>query len=313
MTTLPGKIVAEDNDIVTLHLSVEDWINTKDHPRQRDSIRHSKAIHWREAKAADGILKTHLSHVIAGILDGELYKVDGHTRAYLWGQGELEQPEKIIVTAYRVKNRDELNALYGVIDLSTAAERPSDKVCGAYRECGLDIQSPRLSGGNISEALHLAVRGVPKSRRSKKKLTFDIYAAVKVFKSELKKLDTMNPDPKLFPSGIVAAALIMLALHPKSVKFFQLLNNKQGEKKQGRMDPVEATLDLINEMRFSRKLHHGIGHLELCARCVRAVFNWLEGPESSRYWLKNKVYAYDMIALTEELRKKKKITEETRL
>ncbi len=310
---LPGTIISDDGDLIILHMTVDEWLQTQNHPRQRDTVRHGRAIHWREAKTSEGVLKTHLGHVVGAILNDTLFKIDGHTRAHLWETGVLERPSKIVVTTYRVKDRDELNALYGVMDLSSAAERPSDQVYGAYRDCDLVIQSQRLRGGNISEALHLAIRGEPKARRSKKRLTFDVYEAVRLFKTELKKLDAINPDPKIYPTGILAAALIMLALYPKTLPFFRLLNEKNGEKKGGRMDPVEATLDLINEMRYSKQLHHSIGHLELCARCIRAVFNWLEGPESSRYWLKNKVYAYDVKALTEELRKKKKIIQNEHL
>ncbi len=311
--SFPGKILIEGDRTVTLQLTINDWINVPSHPRQRDTQRHSKAAHWRDAKNAKGALKIHLANVIGAILDGVLYKVDGHTRSYLWVNGLLKKPSHVIVTAYFVKDKNELNALYGVMDLTTAAERPSDQICGAYKEYGLSLKSKRLSGGNIGEALHLALRGQPKARRSKKQQTFDLYEAVGVFTKELTIIDNLNVNPKVFSSGILAAALLMQALHPETLEFFRLLAERKGEKRNGRTDPVESVLDVIDEHRYSRQNYSGVGQLDLLARCVHAVYIWLEGPESSRFWLKNKVYAYELRPLIFELRKMKNIEDNPRL
>jgi hypothetical protein len=310
---LPGKIIADDKNFVTLQLTVDDWINVPGHPRQRDILRHSKALHWQAAQEATGALKIHLGHVVGGILNNTLYKIDGHTRAHLWETGQLEYPQHIIVTAYRVKDKKELNDLYGVMDIASAAERPSDQISGAYQESGLILTSKRLKNGNIGEALYMAARGEPKAKRSKKKQSFDLYEAVKIFAPELQVVDQLNPDPKVFCSGILAAALIMQTLKPETLEFFRLLGEKRGEKSDGRMDPVESVLDVINDLRYSKQLYYGVGQLELCARCIRAVYNWLEGSESTRYWLKNKVYAYNLKPLIEVLREKKGITDNPRL
>ncbi len=310
---LPGTIIADAKNFVTLQLSVDDWINVPGHPRQRDTLRHSKAAHWHTAQKATGALKIHLGHVVGAILNNTLYKIDGHTRAHLWETGQLVRPQHIIVTAYQVKDKQELNALYGVMDIASAAERPSDKISGAYQECGLTLTSKRLKNGNIGEALYMAARGEPKAKRSKKQQSFDLYEAVKIFAPELQIIDNLHPDPKIYCSGILAAALIMQTLNPKTLEFFRLLGDKRGEKIKGRMDPVESVLDVINDLKHSKQLYYGVGQLELCARCIRAVYNWLEGPESTRYWLKNKVYAYDLKPLIETLREKKGISNDSRL
>ncbi len=310
---IPGKVISDDGSVVMLQLTVNEWIKVPGHPRQRDTVKHGKAVHWRNANEATGALKIHLGTVIGGILDDVLYKVDGHTRSFLWETEQLEKPGSVIVTAYRVKDNHELNALYGVMDLASAAETPSDQICGAYRECGLTLTSKRLAGGKISEALHLALRGAPKAKRSKKQQTFDLYGAVSVFTHELTVIDNLNVDPKVYCSGVLAAALVMLTLYPETLPFFRRLSEKRGEKRNGRMDPIESVLDVINDLRFSKQLYNGLGQLDLFARCVRAAFNWLEGSENSRYWLKNKVYAYELQPLIDALREKKKILDTPRL
>src|ERR1039458_8260474 len=45
-------------------------------------------------------------------LNGQVYKVDGHTRSLLWMTGALPDPEFVFATVYRCKTREELNALY---------------------------------------------------------------------------------------------------------------------------------------------------------------------------------------------------------
>lgn len=307
--TIPGKVLSDRGDQVTLELTVAEWIDTLGHPRQRDTKHHSKAHHWRNAKTATGAQQSHLSSVTGAILDNTLYKVDGHTRAYLWETDKLPHPDRVIVTAYRLTNIDELNALYSIIDLPSAAESPRHKVTGAYRESGLVMTSRRLSGGNITDALHMALRGEPKAKRSKKQPPFDVYQAVSIFASELKIIDEWDVNPKTFCTGILAAALVMLALDPKTKKFFVLLNEDRGVKREGKRDPIEGISHAIKEIRMTRNLHQGITQLDLFARCLTAVHIWKEGSKGSRYWLQNMLYAYkDTDQLLKDLREKKNIT-----
>lgn len=63
-------------------MSLHQWLQVPDNPRQRDTIRHA-------TKAAKDHLSepslTHLEVSAAELPNGELLKLDGHTRSYLWG------------------------------------------------------------------------------------------------------------------------------------------------------------------------------------------------------------------------------------
>ena len=88
--------------VVIKRMGVRQWVNVPDNPRQRDTVRHAnkaKRKHLKEADEAHGI-------VFAAMLDGEItWKLDGHTRAYLWDTGELELPKgKLTVVCFNVSS-----------------------------------------------------------------------------------------------------------------------------------------------------------------------------------------------------------------
>ena len=108
------RVLADTGSIVTASLAVEDWIALPDHPHHRNTVRHASAAHLGQAKRATGALASLLAHVVAACWEGAYYKVDGHTRSYLWERGELPRPDGLHVTIYRVASRAELDALYEV-------------------------------------------------------------------------------------------------------------------------------------------------------------------------------------------------------
>ncbi len=310
---LPGRVLAEDEKIITLVMPVDDWIAVPGHPRQRDTKRHAHALHWREARHAKGAIKTHLAHVTGALLDGQLIKVDGHTRAYLWATGKLERPDEVVVTAYKVNNYQELLDLYRTFDVPTAGESWSDRVRGAFREHGYTPTSNILSRGLLVNAAHIALRGIPLGRRSKKLREFDIYKAIGLFLPEIIALDRMRISRDLELSGILGAGLIMLTLHPNSKEFFKRLFEKIGEKRGGRMDPVEAVLSAVLEYKAMKYRRPPLAQVDLCGRCLRAVTYWMDGPEGGPYWLRNKIQYMDVEPFVERVREVKEIGDDPAL
>lgn len=285
-----------------------------DHPRQRNVQRQARKPHWRLAQRASGAVKEALRLVIAAELDGHLYKVDGHTRAWLWHLRKLSAPETVFVTVHRTHSREELDALYDVFHESGARESTYDQVYGAFRQIGLSLKSRRLKEGFLASALNIALRGVGKPQQDKQQVEpIDIYAAVEAFKNELELLDSVDPQPEIFYSGVVAAALIGLALYPESLEFFARLSKRQGEKRAGRPDPVEAVLCLITELKNQRSSWVNAQQAELCARTLRALEAWREGPASERYWLQRKPRSMDLKPFVDRLKRLKGIEGNPRL
>ena len=161
MSKLRGRPIPNDfGASFTLEMSVSEWVDVPDHPRQRDTVRQAAKGHWKLARRATGPVAESHRWVIGAELDGKLYKVDGHTRGYLWSLGKLKKPASLYVTVYRCTTRAELIELYGTFDSQAAVEKQQDRVTGAMRQLRLNFQSKRLRYGAITDALSIARRGV---------------------------------------------------------------------------------------------------------------------------------------------------------
>ena len=311
------RVLADTGGVTTAEMTVDAWIALPHHPHQRNTVRHSRAVHLKQAKQAAGAVANHLAHVVAARLEGNYYKIDGHTRSYLWEQGKLPRPALLHVTIYQVSSRAELDALYEVFDASTASKTRYDQVYGGYQECGFQPQSKRLRHGFLNDALNIALRGGIRGQQSRTLPDVNLYRAVAVFKPELELLDSINPEPRPFYSGVVAAALIGLTLYPpdRVLDFFKKLQGGEGNRKEGRSDPVDAVLNLIQQMTLEKRAAQTARQAELCARTLRGLLTWLAGPETQRnqYWLKTSIHAVALEPLLEQVKFKKGIQDDPML
>ena len=305
------QVLADTGPIVTAKMTVNDWIALPHHPHQRNTVGHAGAVHLRQAKEASGAVASLLAHVVAACWEGSYYKVDGHTRGYLWEQGELPRPDYLHVTIYRVASRAELDALYEAFDTSTAIKTGYDQVLAGFRDCGLQLQSKRLRQGFLNDALNIALRGATRELQDHSLPELDMYRAVAVFKPELELLDGIDPQPLPFYSGVVAAALIGLTLYPpkRVLDFFGKLNRGEGNRKNGRSDPVDAVLVVVERMNMEKNAARTSLQGELCGRALRGLLTWLGGPKKSRhqYWLQYLIHAMDVEPLIAEMKTKKGI------
>jgi hypothetical protein len=268
-----------------VEMSLSDWIALPEHPRRRDTERQSKKEHWAAVRVAKGPVFESLRWVVAADLNGDVCKVNGHTRSLLWERGQLRPPSSVIAQVYRCSSRDELNAIYATFDTQLAAETLYDRVTGAYREWGLTLTSQRLRAGTIVDALSIACRGVARpTERSGREEEFDIYAAVGSFANELQKLDSLNPQTEHCPTGIVAAALLSLAEDPGTLEYFRRLVSREGSKRAGLPDPVEAILEQLQKLKQRKSARVRSEQEDLCARTLAAVRAWRAGASAPSYW-----------------------------
>jgi hypothetical protein len=307
-------VLSDSGSTYLLEMPWEHWAACKNHPRQRDTVRHAKKPHWQAAKAATGVAAEPLRHVVGAEFQDELYKVDGHTRAYLWEQGELPKPHSVIVTVHRATTFSDLMALYSAFDTAGAAETQNDRIFGAMGQAGLHLKSKRLRDGFIVDALNIALRGCTRKDQDKRAMPeLDLYSAVDAYSDELRLLDSVDPQPEIFYGGIVAAALIALAQDPTAIAFFQRLSNRDGNMKDGRPDPVQAVLDLVIAMKHQRSAWVNSMQVDLCARTLRALDTWHLGPGDEAYWLKQKVRAVGFIPQIERVKRLKGISKNINL
>lgn len=123
-----------------IEMTVEEWIEVPDNPRQRDTIRRAKRARRKHLSEYN---EMHC-RVIAAMMDGELFcKIDGHTRAYLWEHGMLDRPPngKVIAQLFSVSSIDEAKRLYTQTDSVEAVKQVRDVLEGFANEIGLELTS----------------------------------------------------------------------------------------------------------------------------------------------------------------------------
>lgn len=299
--------------LYAITMPVSDWLALRDHPRRRDVERHGKKAHWAFALRARGPVAETLRCVVAAELDGALYKVDGHTRSHLWREGKLPYPQVVLVTVYRCRSMAELHELYDAFDNQLAAEERYASVVGAYRAHALELTSPRLKDGMVVDALYIALTGIARSNQKAAESCneLDIYKAVGCFRDELVLLDSVNPRPEVFLGGVVAAALLGLAMRPADIEFFRALS-KAGRRKgatdpgpTGERDPVAALLLHLKELKASKSAWVKRTQEDLCARTLRAFFAYLRGAQSTDYWFEDVPSPEDIAPVIETVRRLK--------
>ena len=236
--------------------------------------------------ARNNALNEYITSVDVALINGHYYKITGLIRKGLWEKNLLPRPATLTVCVYSLDQSayDELISTLYPISLKN---RSQENVLACYKRLGLTFSSNRLKHGYITEAINIAIRGEPRALQDKRSLRneINIDSAIEVFKDELILLDNINPDVKLFSTGIVAAALLMLSIEPQTIEFFTRLNNLQGETKNERNDPVESLLRIIESMK-KKAASEGKFQVELCAKTIRAIQAWNAGADNEKYWLK---------------------------
>jgi hypothetical protein len=273
LTSLPVSKTSISDRVTSALVEMEtrEFINLESHPRQRDTERHA-------AKA----LKAHLQapspthrHVAAAQFRDEFYKLDGHTRSYLWGQNLLKPPRTVFVTIYKCESYQDMLELYSHFDNAAAAETTADRMFGAFREHGFALQSPVLKKANFSVAMAIARSALEDVGRivhcSTDPRFKNIYENVALFAPELARIDLMNlSNRRMFTGGVFAGMLIALRKHgEKIVPFFEAYDKNLGEKSAKECDPVYALREMVLN---GRKYSGGWRHAEVyCGRTLSAV------------------------------------------
>jgi hypothetical protein len=315
-----GRKVADQERFYVLELPLSDWLAFADHPRHRDVERHAKKAHWEFARRADGPMVATLCSVSAADLNGQLFKVDGHTRSYLWATNRLNPPATVMATVYRCRTPAELHALYNMFDSQFAVEERYESVLAAYRAHNLTLTSARLREGMVVDALYIAVTGVARSNQKTGDASneLDMFKAIGYFRDELQLLDSVNPRGEVFHGGVVAAALLGLAIRPTGIRFFEELA-KDGRRggfateagPNGKRDPVAALLQWLWELKQSKSAWVKRSQEDLCARTLHALFKFLQGPESEDYWFEDVPAPEDIAPIIQTVRHLKGIDEPT--
>ena len=302
------KIVGKINDEVFFaEAKYCDWAAIPDDngKKRGDIIRYASKIekNWLNLSKNEK-LDIYIRSVDIALIEGRYYKINGVIRKKLWENGGLQLPEELIVRIYcldQLSYEETVDVLYPV----SVKNRSQTNVLECYESLGLSFNSDRLKHGYIIEALNIALRGEPRASQDKRTLRteINIEQAISIFKEELALVDSINPNHKMFSTGVLAASLIMLSIDKNNIDFFLQFNTLQGEVKNGRNDPVEALLRMIEVLKNKPATSEGKIQVELCAKTIRAIQAWSYGPEQDKYWIKR----LSSVVFLPEIRKMKSI------
>ena len=266
-----------------ISMSVDQWINLPDHPIQRNTEEHARKA-----------LRRHLatphpsqSVVSAVRLNGTTYKVDGHTRAYLWEKGDLDRPPTLSVQMWECDSEKELNSLYRTFDNRFASETTKDEAYSALKRHGIEFHSFMMRERRYLTALRIGYRWV----RGKSEQTHlvppqvnEIEDATGFFKDELLVLDSLTPLPDRFPVGIQAAALVTLAAYgDEAFRFWHAYAHDLGIKSANRIDAVEATYRMVQKYRAEKATTGTQNGKEMALRAMTAVERFMKNKDYSTY------------------------------
>jgi hypothetical protein len=264
-------------------MSVKDWIAVKSNPIQRDTERRSLT-----AKHLYTPNPSHQFVMAAKQPNGNLIKLDGHTRALMWERKMVEAPPHVYVGLIDVSGPKEAEELYKTFDSKDALESVRDKTFGAFHKHNFQPESALLQRGHIFSALKMAyaillgiapsagVWGTSKkfanadeNGASYKVATAEIYDLVNMWSYELHALDAFHLPAGAINSGVLSAFLVSYRKYDtKVIPFWTGVFAKEGNKSGREMDAIQATVELIERRRGSKG---GSAAADMTARVLGGV------------------------------------------
>jgi len=251
--------------MAVIQMSVSDWIDVPDNPRQRNTQKRAVSAKKKHLAKYEKIHR----FVFAAVKQNSiLCKLDGHTRALLWQSGDLETPEdgKVDVLLIDVNSIEEAKKLYDMIDASPTVKKPSDNIFGACRELGFRLDSPLLRGCAFATQLKIATTG--------KRFTGEIYSMVQEWKKELQELDSIA----LTSRNTILIAVMLVAIRIDGIEvageFFRLLDTDGGIKTTKGYNGVESLSRVMAIRRAEGRTAGWENLMQICGQAWSGYDGW---------------------------------------
>jgi|TARA_R110000744_G_scaffold6835_1_gene23620 hypothetical protein len=267
--------------------TLEQWIDLPDHPLQRNhkerDLGHLKRLLPDHLELAAAKLTKDITDPDTGKVykKGEVYKVDGHGRSYIWENKFSDlQPDHVSVTFFEVSTWEEFEGLYDRQDSSTATEKGKEKFVARLKKHGVVITDNKLK---LVQPIGYAVKLLDSNKHTKASglSTHQLNLAVSEFHEEYKVLEehVCSGSTKLHKKSksnkfdwspiITAAALIALksfkvtselleakdlddpqyieAHHDNAVKLVELFKTINKGGKDTMTEPWNPVTHIVNE------------------------------------------------------------------
>ena len=250
---------------VPLSMSYQEWVALPDHPRQRNTEMHARRARRSHLKKDDPV---HQDVLALQGPDGVLYKLDGHTRTFLWESGHLKKPKTLRVNLRIADSLQSFMDAYYKVDTGGAGKSSAQNLYGMCQERGLQFQSTKLRNGYFTSALDVAW-----GSRTRQMENATFAHKLDDWKEELLLADSCGIRNK-DKNGVVAAMLLSFRRYGDVVKpFWEGYIQDRGMKFGKEKDAVEAAAEAVrnSEVLGSQSL------LDLVERLLSCVVAWKEG------------------------------------
>lgn len=257
-TVSAGLLGSISTEIITF----AQWVKLRTFGSQRDHETRSK-IPFHINKFI-GMLATHLCVSAVSLPNGDMFKLDGHTRTLIWIALGI-QPENVLCTIYAAKNMNEAKLLYLSIDAKRSEKNSSDEIFSAMREGNFEPLSPLIKSCKFNEALTIAAKAACRSYPKMRQVT-DMLPTLRLF-------DGVMPTSKIFPTPIAAAALLSIMRDKEDAAEFWKEYAK-GEWKDGSaLSVLNAFINDENTAWGNRQ-----ANLDVAGKCLAVYLKWKENP-----------------------------------
>jgi len=222
----------------TYIMNTKEFINMADNPIQRNTVAHAKK------SLKDHHKQYHTTHdMVNAVLDREtnkMYKLDGHTRAYIWLNNLYDYvPSTVKCEVYYVNSIEEVKSLYATFDYKGSTETSRDQLYGILKDNGLVPKSTLVTHGGIISAIRMITGKTNLSIRYK----FDIYNDIPEFMPSLKKIDAKMYSNTQFMKEMVAALILSVMRDgDEAFEFWDKFATKSGNECDGKKDGVSSLL-----------------------------------------------------------------------
>lgn len=258
--------------VVSIQMTVDQWISIQRNPHQRcERLRVNKA-HLKELEFS------HWSVEMAVLPDGQLFKLNGHTRAYMWLKELSERPPYVNATVISVNSIDDVKRLYEHYDSTTSVKLSPDVVQSAFHAHDITPQTRWIKEGKIASMLNDACETAKVNKRN-----ISLMGRVGLFKDEIVLFDSLIDVRKsMFPIGFGAGALIALRLYgSKVLPFLQSFNDQMGRDDYGRKDSVKTLLEYLAEKKAAKQMAGKENNKEQQAFTLACIDRYLKGDKLS--------------------------------
>lgn len=234
-----------------VEMSFSDWCKIPDHPHQRDTAKHAQ-----RSKHLRSFSEVQRKMSLAQLPNGVTFKVDGHTRTYMWQKGLTtglpSNPSTLMLKMdqWRVADEPALAKLYDTFDNRNAVDTVADEVFSAAKAAGIEFKSKLLRSGRYASAIKRIYFWLTPDRPQE---DYTLRDASVYFSKELKLLDSINPSAVDFTSGFTSGALFTLALDgTEALEFWSRYQEGTGTKIGNSCDAVQALIHLRDYTRGTR-------------------------------------------------------------